>query len=85
MAEAVREVFGAEKFSPMPSPIAGAEDFSRVLEHVPGSYIFLGASTSADYMAMANNHSAFAQFDDGVLHLGARLHAELAIRALRRK
>ena len=85
VAETVREVFGAEKFSPMLSPIAGAEDFSRVLEHIPGSYLFLGASTSADYMAMANNHSAFAQFDDGVLHLGARMHAELAIRALRRK
>ena len=85
VADTVREVFGAEKYLPMAFPIAGAEDFSRVLEQVPGSYLFLGASTSADYMSLANNHSAFAQFDDNVLHLGARMHAELAIRALRRK
>ena len=85
VAETVTDVFGAEKFLPMRSPIAGAEDFSRVLAQVPGSYMFLGASTSPDYMNMADNHSAFAQFDDNVLHLGARMHAELAIRALRRK
>lgn len=51
---------------------------------VPGSYMFLRASSSPDYMSAANNHSPLAQFDDSVLHLGVRLHAEFAIRALRR-
>lgn len=85
VAETAREVFGTQKYLPMPSPIAGAEDFSRVIEQVPGSYMFLGACTTDDYTNAATNHSPLATFDDSVLQLGARMHAELAIRALRRK
>ena len=85
VAETAREVFGTEKYLPMPFPMAGAEDFSRVLAQVPGSYMFLGACTAEDYANAPTNHSPLATFDDGVLHLGARMHAELAIRALRRK
>ena len=85
VAETAIEVFGAEKYLPMQSPIAGAEDFSRVIEQVPGSYMFLGACTAEDYTNSPFNHSPLATFDDGVLHIGARMHAELAIRALRRK
>jgi amidohydrolase len=84
VADTVSQVFGEETYQAMQLPIAGAEDFSRVLAAVPGSYMFLGASPSPDYMSAANNHSPLAQFDDSVLHLGVRLHAELAIRALRR-
>lgn len=51
---------------------------------VPGSYLMLGASSSPDYMSAADNHNPLAQFHEGVLHLVARLHAELAIRTLRR-
>lgn len=84
VAETVSEVFGADKYLPMPFPIAGAEDFSRVLAQVPGSYMFLGASTSSDYTTAPTNHSALAAFDDIVLQKGVQMHAELAIRALRR-
>ena len=85
VAETAREVFGVEKYLPLAFPIAGAEDFSRVIEQVPGSYMFLGACTSEEYSNAPTNHSPLADFDDGVLHIGARMHAELAIRALRRK
>lgn len=85
VAETVTEVFGADTFLPMPFPIAGAEDFSRVLEQVPGSYIFLGASTSSEYSTAPTNHSALAAFDDSVLQKGVQMHAELAIRALARE
>jgi len=78
------ELFGAESYAAMDFPIAGAEDFSRVLLEVPGSYMFLGACTSDDYVTAANNHSALATFDDSVLSRGVEMHAELAIRALRR-
>lgn len=84
VAETVSEVFGADQYLPMPFPIAGAEDFSRVLAQVPGSYMFLGASMSADYTTAPTNHSALAAFDDVVLQKGVQMHAELAIRALRR-
>jgi amidohydrolase len=84
VAQTVADVFGDEHYQPQQFPVAGAEDFSRVLEEVPGCYLFLGASPSSDYMHAENNHSPRAQFDDSVLHLGALLHAELALRALHR-
>ncbi len=79
---AVTDVFGADRFTPMPNPEAGAEDFSRVLERVPGCYLFLGACPDDDYESAADNHSAFARFDDSVLADGCLLHASLAVRSL---
>jgi hippurate hydrolase len=78
----VEEVFGTDRFAPMRDPDAGAEDFSRVLEQVPGCYLFLGACTRDDYDAAEDNHSPMAQFDDSVMADGCLLHANLAIRAL---
>jgi amidohydrolase len=78
----VADVFGADRFRPMPNPEAGAEDFSRVLEEVPGCYLFLGACPREDYEAAEDNHSPLAVFDDSVLGDGCLLHASLAIRAL---
>jgi amidohydrolase len=78
----VADVFGEDRFTPMPYPEAGAEDFSRVLEEVPGCYLFLGACPGDDYQAAKDNHSPFAAFDDSVMTDGCLLHANLAIRAL---
>jgi len=78
----VTDVFGEDRFTPMPDPEAGAEDFSRVLEEVPGCYLFLGACTTDDYDAAEDNHSPHAAFDDAVMTDGCLLHANLAIRAL---
>ena len=36
VAATAREVFGEERFAEMPNPITGSEDFSRVLDRVPG-------------------------------------------------
>ena len=44
-ADAVRNTFGEERYFEMPTPVTGSEDFSRVLENVPGAYLFLGACT----------------------------------------
>ena len=85
VADSAIELFGAESYTPMEFPIAGAEDFSRVLLEVPGSYMFLGACTSDDYATAPSNHSALATFDDSVLCKGVEMHAELAIRALARE
>jgi hippurate hydrolase len=81
--DVIAEVFGDERFTPMSNPIPGAEDFSRVLDAVPGCYLFLGAHVG-DGVDGPDNHSPRAQFDDAVLPDGALLHAQLAIRALRR-
>ena len=76
------ELFGKETFIEMPHPIAGAEDYSRVLEEVPGSYVFLGASVDQDFTKSEVNHSPRAMFDDAVLYRGTALLSELAVRSL---
>ena len=81
-AGVVTDVFGADRLTIEEHPEAGAEDFSRVLEEVPGCYLFLGACPHEDYESAADNHSADAQFDDSVLPDGCLLHASLAISAL---
>ncbi|MFG2285490.1 M20 family metallopeptidase [Streptomyces sp. NPDC048595] len=82
-ANAVREVLGEERFAPMTQPLAGAEDFSRVLAEVPGAMILLGAPPAgADHERSPNNHSPLAEFDDAVLADGATMYAELATRRL---
>ncbi|MEV4534419.1 M20 family metallopeptidase [Asanoa sp. NPDC049518] len=80
----VTDVLGADRFEPLEHPISAAEDFSEVLDRVPGCYLHLGASASADPATAPVNHSPRAVFDDRVLADGALVHAELAIRALRR-
>jgi amidohydrolase len=79
----VEEALGAGRFVLSPNPITGAEDFSFVLEEVPGAFVFLGACPpEVDPQAAAYNHSPLAVFDDSVLPEGAALLAELALRRL---
>lgn len=76
------EVFGEDRFAPMLFPQTGSEDFSRVLDAVPGCFLFLGASVQPDHLAAPSNHSPRAAFTDSVLSQGALLHSELAVRSL---
>jgi hippurate hydrolase len=57
----------------------GSEDFSYVLENVPGAFVFLGACPpDRDPVTAPYNHSPDALFDDAVLPDGAALYASLA-------
>ncbi len=77
------EMFGEGRSLPKPFPMTGAEDFSYVLQHVPGAFISLGACPpDRDPQTAPSNHSAEAVFDDAVLADGAALYAELALRRL---
>ena len=77
-----KDLFGESDYLEMPHPIAGAEDYSRVLEEIPGSYVFLGASVDQDFTKSEVNHSPRAMFDDSVMYRGTALLAELAVRSL---
>jgi hippurate hydrolase len=82
-AETITAVFGATRGERAEFPIAGAEDFSFVLEQVPGAFIMLGACPpDRDPQAAPTNHSATALFDDAALADGTALYAELALRRL---
>jgi hippurate hydrolase len=77
------EMFGEGRSVPKLFPMTGAEDFSYVLQHVPGAFISLGACPpDRDPQTAPSNHSAEAVFDDAVLADGAALYAELALRRL---
>ncbi len=79
----VAEVFGSQRFVRTPNPVTGSEDFSYVLEQVPGAFIMLGATPpDADPDTAPFNHSAEAVFDDAALADGTALLAELALRRL---
>ena len=76
-------MFGPERAELAEFPITGAEDFSFVLEQVPGAFVMLGACPpGTDPQTAPTNHSAFAVFDDAVLADGTALYAELALRRL---
>jgi metal-dependent amidase/aminoacylase/carboxypeptidase family protein len=82
-AETIAEMYGPERFTWAPNPMTTAEDFSFVLEEVPGTFAFLGASPpDRDPRSAPFNHAANAVFDDAVLADGATLLAELAVRRL---
>jgi hippurate hydrolase len=82
-ADVVADLLGEDRFLRQPNPMPGAEDFSYVLDQVPGAFIMLGACPPlVDPGTAPYNHSAFAVFDDTVLADGAALFAELAVRRL---
>jgi amidohydrolase len=64
----------------MPSPVMGAEDFSYMLEKVPGAFAFLGAQTEGG----GPLHSDLMKMDESVMNHGAALHAAVALASLTR-
>ncbi|WP_019813993.1 M20 metallopeptidase family protein [Saccharomonospora saliphila] len=79
------EVLGAEHAVRMPDPVMGAEDFSYVLQRVPGSFAFLGACPPGeDPGRAAPNHSNRVRYDEDALDYGVALYAAYALDALRR-
>lgn len=77
--ERITALFGEGRAEVAARPVMGAEDFSYVLERVPGAFVFLGACPAdRDPRRAAYNHSPEAEFSDAVLPHGAALYADLA-------
>ena len=82
--DAGRSVLGSRRVEAMPDPIMGSEDFSYVLEKVPGALAFLGACPpGTDPGEAPPNHSAQVVFDEDAMVSGVALHAGFALDALR--
>ncbi|MGV9383326.1 M20 metallopeptidase family protein [Nonomuraea sp. NPDC003707] len=76
-----RDLYGQERTALAAQPSMAAEDFSFVLEEIPGAVAVLGACPAdRDPGRAPANHSSYAAFDDAVLTDGAAMYAELAAR-----
>lgn len=77
-------VLGQRHAAPMPNPLMGAEDFSYVLQKVPGAFAFLGACPPGVEPAdAAPNHSNRVHFDESALANGVAMYAAFALDTLR--
>ena len=85
LAEAVATSLPDGEFILLPAPIMGAEDFSYVLEKVPGMMAFLGvAQSGADWQHCCSIHSPRMMVDESVLPRGTAFLAGCASRFLER-
>src|SRR3954447_18397560 len=81
--ETAADLLGRQASVPMPAPLMGAEDFSYVLERVPGVMAFLGACPpGVDPKDAPGNHSNLVVFDEEPLPAGVALYAQMALQAL---
>ena len=81
--DTARSLIGDEKVAELPAPIMGAEDFSYVIQKVPGAMAFVGARPDGQDPATApQNHSNLVVFDEPAMAVGVALYAAVAIRHL---
>jgi hippurate hydrolase len=81
--DTARSLIGSEKVKELAAPIMGAEDFSYVLQQVPGAMAFVGARPDGQDPATApQNHSNLVVFDEPAMAVGVALYASVAIRHL---
>ena len=77
-ARLVREISGDAHWEPS-APNMGGEDFSYVLERVPGAMAFLGVAPAGEEAAdRAPLHNPAMMIDEAVLPLGVALHCAFA-------
>ncbi len=85
LAQQVASALPGGEFERLSDPIMGAEDFSYVLERVPGMMGFLGvAADGADWASCCGIHSSRMVVDEAVLPRGAAFLAGCALRFLDR-
>ena len=78
-----RELLGNQSVIEMPNPVMGAEDFSYVLNRIPGSMMFLGATPlENDFLSAAPNHSNRVVFDESTMVQGMAVYSAMALRHL---
>jgi hippurate hydrolase len=82
-AATVGDHFGSDRWLTLPNPLSGSEDFSRVLNEVPGAMVFLGATLpDRDPATAPYNHSPEAAFEESVMTDGVTVYADFARRVL---
>jgi hippurate hydrolase len=78
------DVVGADHVFQLPHPVMGAEDFSYLLQNVPGAMMFLGGTPlDRNPGTAAPNHSNRVYFDEAAMTSGISLYATAALQHLR--
>ncbi len=74
-----QNLFGDSSFITLPTPLMGAEDFSYVLQKLPGAMLMLGATPEgANPMSCCALHSNKMVIDEGAMARGIAIHCALA-------
>ena len=77
------DTIGADHVLRLPNPVMGAEDFSYVIQRLPGAMMFLGGTPpDHDLSTAAPNHSNRVYFDEAAMVNGASVYTAVAIEHL---
>jgi len=76
----VTDLLGEDAYLEMPSPLMGAEDFSVVLQKIPGAMVLLGVRPAEG--AAAPVHSNHMRLNEEGMQAGIALNAAIALRYL---
>jgi amidohydrolase len=80
VSETARSLLGDDAVHELKAPIMGGEDFSYVLQKVPGAMAFLGGTPPGiDPEKGPQTHSNLVVFDEEALPVGIALYAAVAI------
>ncbi len=74
------QLLGPDAVIDLAAPVMGAEDFSYVLQRVPGMMAYLGARPDgADPATYPDNHSDLVVFDEPAMAAGMAMYAAYAL------
>lgn len=74
------DLVGPAAVSTMDAPVMGAEDWSYVLQRVPGAMAFLGVCPDGDHPRAAHScHSNRMRLDEDAMAVGIAAHAAVAL------
>jgi hippurate hydrolase len=78
------DLIGADNYIPMPAPFMGAEDFSYVLQRMPGCMMFLGVMPEGHgaHDHIPSCHSNHMVLNEDAMAVGIAMHAAVAHRFL---
>ncbi len=77
----VEAALGVGRYFELPSPIMGAEDFSYIIQQVPGAMAFLGVCPDdiPNSLEAPSCHSNLMRLNESALSSGVALHAAIAL------
>jgi hippurate hydrolase len=77
------DAIGADHVIRLPHPVMGAEDFSYVIQRLPGAMMFLGGTPAdRDLATAAPNHSNRVYFDEQAMATGTAVYTAVAVKHL---